>query len=173
MTRREWLAAAAAIFAIPTALARAAAATAATRAISLEPLLRSDQTWLNGKPTRASLAGRVVVVDVFTFECVNCRNVTPNLRALHATRSADVAIVGIHTPELESERDADNVKRALPDLGIAWPVVLDPQNVLWNAYGVSAWPTQFVFDRNGTLVTTIVGDSQDATLDAAIDRALT
>ncbi len=170
MTRRESLAIAAGAL-VASSYADLRIARAAQPPPTLDPILRSKQPWFNGRPTAADLARRVVVVHVFTFACVNCRNVTPNLRTLHATRSADVSIVGIHTPELDSERDPANVARALPELGIVWPVVLDPRNVLWDAYGVGAWPTQFVFDRRGTLAATVVGDSQDATLDAAIDRA--
>jgi thiol-disulfide isomerase/thioredoxin len=169
VNRRDALLGAAGGLLAAAALASPGPARAAG-ADSLEPLLRSGQTWLNGRPSAAELAKRVVVVDVFTFGCENCRNVTPNLRSLSTRRSADVAILGIHTPETNYERDPANVVVALRRLGVRWPVVLDPESILWNAYGVSAWPTQFVFDRHGRLKATVVGDSQDATLDAAIDR---
>lgn len=137
---------------------------------SLEPVLAASEGWLNGHVSPASLAGKVVVVDVFTFGCYNCRNVVPNLRAVNARRSKDVAIVGIHSPETPYEKDRANVVENLKSQGIVWPVAIDNSLTIWNAYGVSAWPTQLVFDRHGRLRKTIVGDSQDDELNVTISE---
>ena len=134
---------------------------------SLKPLLQAGD-WLNGKPAGTSLAGKVVLVDVFTFDCYNCKNVTPNLRSLAAAGHADLAIIGIHTPETTYERDRTQVVRHLETLGVTWPVAVDNNYALWKAYGVEYWPTQMIFDRRGRLRKVVVGDSQDATVNAEI-----
>ena len=165
LTRREALAAGA-------ILAASMWTPAAASGRTLKPLL--DYTdWLGERPTAESLAGRVVLVDVFTFACWNCQNVTPNLRALHRSKSpSDLVIVGIHTPETPYERDRSNVIANLKKLGITWSVAIDNDQRLWKAYGIEYWPTQMVFDRRGTLRKTVIGDSQDADLDAAVATAL-
>jgi thiol-disulfide isomerase/thioredoxin len=117
--------------------------------------------------TAQSLAGKVVVVDVFTVECINCQNVTPNLRALNR-EGGDVRVVGIHSPETQYERDRATVVTNLARLGVVWPVAIDNDMALWRAYGVEAWPTQLIFDRHGRLRKTVVGDSQDEVVDAAV-----
>ncbi|GAC1395979.1 MAG: hypothetical protein NVS2B8_13940 [Vulcanimicrobiaceae bacterium] len=145
-------------------------AVAAQTKPTLVPVLGASEGWLNGAATSAGLAKKVVIVDVFTFGCSNCRNVVPNLRALSAKRAADVAIVGIHSPESPYEKDRSNVAESLRRQGITWPVAIDNSFALWRAYGVDAWPTQLIFDRHGRWRKTIVGDSQDAELDAEIDK---
>lgn len=140
-------------------------------ATALATLLQA-MTWLNSTPTADSLHGKVVVVDVFTFDCINCKNVTPNLRKLNATRANDVAIVGVHAPETPYEKDRANVVANLKRQGIVWPVAIDNDFKLWNAFGVDAWPTQFIFDRHGVLRKTVVGDSQDELVDATINRLI-
>ena len=162
MTRAEvLLSAAAAIAALPSAATAAAAKT-------LDPIL-TYRDWLDTRPDAASLRGRVVLVDVFTFACGNCAAITPNLRTLHRTKpSSELVILGVHTPETPDERDRAAVVENLKRLGIVWPVAIDNDSRLWNAYGVEYWPTQLIFDRAGRLHTTIVGDSQDADVDRAV-----
>jgi thiol-disulfide isomerase/thioredoxin len=139
-------------------------------ATSLAPVLGATP-WANaaGPPPTA---GRVTVVDVFTFSCINCKHVTPELRKLRgAYKPGDLAIVGVHAPELPEEHVHANVVRALRDQDITWPVVFDDSFAIWNAYGVNAWPTQLVFDRRGKLRATYVGEGYDAQLEATV-RAL-
>lgn len=139
-------------------------------ATSLAPVLGA-MPWANA-PGPPPTAGRVTVVDVFTFSCINCKHVTPELRRLHAAfGSNDLAIVGVHAPELPEERVHRNVVQALRDQDISWPVVYDDNFAVWNAYGVNAWPTQLVFDRHGKLRATYVGEGYDAQLERTV-RAL-
>lgn len=147
-------------------------AAAASPVQTLEPIL-SYPDWLSARPTAASLAGRVVLVDVFTFGCYNCANITPNLRTLHRTKSSsEFAIIGVHTPETPYERERANVVEGLHRLGITWPVAIDNQSRLWDAYGIEYWPTQLIFGRDGKLHRTIIGDSQDALVDSTIASLL-
>ena len=139
-------------------------------ATTLAPVLGAAP-WANASgppPTQ----GRVTIVDVFTFDCINCKHVVPELRKLHATYPrSELAIVGVHAPELPEEHVHANVVRALRAQEITWPVVYDDDFTIWKAYGVQAWPTQLVFDRHGKLRATYVGEGYDAQLEATV-RAL-
>lgn len=148
------------------------AAAAASHAATLAPVYAASQGWLNGRLTPSQTAGKVVIVDVFTFDCYNCKNVVPNLRALNAKRSNDLVIVGVHSPETPFEKQRANVVENLRAQGITWPVAIDNSFAIWNAYGVDAWPTQLFFDRSGNLRATIVGDSQDDAVDRIVQKLL-
>ncbi|MBV8245528.1 MAG: redoxin domain-containing protein [Candidatus Eremiobacteraeota bacterium] len=150
----------------------AASFAPAQAAQSFAPLATAT-SWLNAPASPESLRGKVVIVDVFTFDCINCRHVVPELRTLyHGTSRHDLAIVGVHSPELPEERVRANVVAALAEQGIVWPVAIDNDFALWHAFGVDAWPTQFVFDRNGMLRDTIVGEGNDERLAADVRRLI-
>jgi len=165
MKRRLTLAAASAALAFAQPITASSA-----QAPTLEPVLHAAQGWVNGPATPGQLAGKVVVVDVFTFGCYNCKNVTPNLRALYRSRAKDVAIVGVHSPETPYEKARSNVEANLAAQGIVWPVAIDNDFTIWRAYGIEAWPTQLIFDRRGRLRKTVVGDAQDALVDRTIEE---
>ena len=132
-------------------------------AVTLAPVL-SATAWANA-PGPPPTAGRVTIVDVFTFDCINCRHVTPELQRLRAAYgSRDLAIVGVHAPETAEEHVHANVVQALRAQNISWPVLFDDNFSVWNNYGVQAWPTQLVFDRKGVLRATYVGEGYDAQL---------
>ncbi|MDP9018639.1 MAG: redoxin domain-containing protein [Candidatus Eremiobacteraeota bacterium] len=134
----------------------------------LKPLFAAG-VWLNGHPTAAMSHGKVVVVDVFTFGCINCKHVVPELRSLYkATSRKDVLIYGIHSPETPYEHERANVVENLSLQGITWPVALDNSLALWNAYGIQYWPSQLIFDRKGVLRKTIIGEGQDALLESTV-----
>ncbi len=122
------------------------------------PPIVTDGAWLNadaagGPPaplTMAGLRGRVVVVDFWTYSCVNCVRTVPYLRAWHAAyRDKGLTIVGVHTPEFEFEKDRGNLARALRDLGVTWPVVQDNAYAQWDAYGNQYWPAKYFIDARG------------------------
>lgn len=147
----------------------AAAAPVHSTTVSLDRVL-SATDWLNAKPTPQLVRGKVVVLDFYTFECHNCKNTEPNLRALYRDKPrADLVILSVHSPETSYERNRDNLVSSLKNQGIAWPVAVDNDFAIWNSYGIQAWPTQMIFDRSGHLRKTVVGDSQDAEVNAAID----
>jgi thiol-disulfide isomerase/thioredoxin len=154
------------------ALTGAGAGAAGAHAATLAPVYAASEGWLNGRITPADTSGKVVIVDVFTFDCYNCKNVVPNLRALNAKKRADLVIVGVHAPETPYETDRAHVVENLRAQGITWPVAIDNAFAIWNAYGVGAWPTQLFFDRSGTLRATIVGDSQDDAVDRIVQKLL-
>ncbi len=149
-------------------MAGALIATAGAAPNGLSAVLTSTQ-WLNGRADAASVAGKVVIVEVFTFDCINCKHVVPNLRRLHAhVPAADLAIIGVHSPETPAERERGNVVDELARQGVVWPVAVDNSFELWKALGNTYWPTQYIYDRSGVLRKTIVGEGQDDVVNATV-----
>lgn len=143
-----------------------AATLAATAAFS--PIFNGG-SWIGTPPSAESLRNKVVIVDIFTFDCINCKHVVPELRKLHATLPAsDFAIVGVHSPETPFERDRSNVVQNLQAQGITWPVAIDNDFAIWHAFNNEYWPTQLIFDRHGRLRKTIIGEGQDADVAATV-----
>jgi thiol-disulfide isomerase/thioredoxin len=140
---------------------------------TLAPALHAPD-WVNGRVTAAETSGKVVLVDFYTFECINCQHTEPNLRSLYRTTSrADLVILGVHSPETPYEHDRANLVGSLSDQGIRWPVIVDNDFAVWNAFGVSAWPTQMIFDRHGVLRKTFVGEGYDLDLNAEVAKLIT
>jgi thiol-disulfide isomerase/thioredoxin len=119
-------------------------------------------TWINSDSlTLDKLRGRVVVVEFWTFGCYNCRNTLPSIKDWDARyRDRGLTIVGVHTPETESEYSFESVRREVPALGIKYPVVTDNDYQTWKAYGVEAWPTIFVLDKQGRIRWEHVGEGR-------------
>jgi thiol-disulfide isomerase/thioredoxin len=156
----------AACFAFMLPLGRLAAAQAA----GLDALTHAT-SWMNGKVGPGDLRGKVVLVDFYTFDCINCKHTEPNLRNLYQTTSRrDLVIVGVHSPETSTERNRDNLLASLKDQGIVWPVAVDNDFSVWNSYGIAAWPTQLIFDRHGRLRSTVVGEGQDDAINRAVKQ---
>jgi thiol-disulfide isomerase/thioredoxin len=120
----------------------------------------SSGMWVNSEPlTLKSLKGRVVLIDFWTFACYNCRNTLPSLKKWDAHyRDKGLTIIGVHTPELDFERDIDQLRREVAGLGIKYPVVTDQDYSTWKAYRVEAWPTLFLLDKQGRVRWTHVGE---------------
>lgn len=145
---------------------------ARAQSVTLQRVLAATD-WLNSKPTSQVVRGKVVVLDFYTFGCINCKHTQPNLRALYRDKSRnDLVILSVHSPETSVERSRENLLASLKDQGVVWPVAVDNDYAIWNAYNVTAWPTQMIFDRAGHLRKTIVGDSQDDVVDATIDSLI-
>ncbi|MGB2875368.1 MAG: cytochrome c biogenesis protein CcdA [Gaiellaceae bacterium] len=107
--------------------------------------------WLDSRPLRISaLRGKVVLVDFWTYSCINCLRTLPHLKAWYgAYRRAGLVIVGVHTPEFAFEHVVSNVWRAARELGVRYPVAVDNRAATWNAYRNAAWPTEYLIDRRG------------------------
>lgn len=116
--------------------------------------------WINSAPlTLASLRGSVVLVEFWTFDCYNCRNTLPWLKAIHAEYGPrGLKVVSVHTPELEQERDPANVRAAVKELGITYPVMIDGDYSYWRAMKNRYWPAFFLIDRQGTIVLGAFGE---------------
>jgi cytochrome c biogenesis protein CcdA/thiol-disulfide isomerase/thioredoxin len=107
--------------------------------------------WLNSKPlTLASLRGRVVLIDFWTYTCINCIRTLPHLTAWDQTYRKDgLTIVGVHSPEFSFEKDTGNVKRAIAQDGIKYPVAQDNDMGTWTAWGNQYWPAEYLIDARG------------------------
>ncbi len=107
--------------------------------------------WLNSEPlTISDLRGKVVMLDFWTYTCVNCIRTWPQLRDWHDRYADDgLVIIGIHTPEFEFEKAPANVVKATETHGIAWPVALDNDYVTWDNYENAFWPTKYLIDARG------------------------
>lgn len=144
----------------------------AAASVSLSTLFGASN-WIGGKPSQADLRGRVVLVDVFTFDCINCKHVVPELRKLNGTLPrSDFRIVGIHSPETRYEHDVPAAAQNFTLQGITWPVAIDNDFALWHAYGLEYWPTQLIFDRRGVLRKTIIGEGQDALVERTVRQLM-
>lgn len=134
----------------------------------------SGGTWINSEPlTLKHLRGRVVVVEFWTFGCYNCRNTLPSVKSWDARyRNKGLTIIGVHTPELDRERDIENVRREVESLGIKYPIVTDNDYATWKAYGVEAWPTWFVLDKQGHVRGTHVGEGAYDETESLIKKLL-
>jgi peroxiredoxin len=116
--------------------------------------------WLNGNPVSlAQLKGKVVLVNFWTVECSNCSRSMPTLKNwLKRYQRQGLEIIGIHTPETKWQKPAGLVAKWIKREGIAWRVMQDNNNATWNAYGANAWPTFYLIDRQGHLISSEVGE---------------
>ena len=117
----------------------------------LAPELTKINGYINSEPiTLADLRGRVVLVDFWTYSCINCIRTIPYLNAWHEKYADDgLVIVGVHTPEFEFEKDYNNVKGAVERFGINYPVAQDNEKQTWNAYENRYWPRKYLIDSEG------------------------
>jgi thiol-disulfide isomerase/thioredoxin len=115
------------------------------------PEFEGISLWLNSEPvTLAALRGKVVVIDFWTYSCINCLRTLPYLDRWYETyRDDGLVVVGVHSPEFAFERDAGNVREAVADLGVDWPVALDNDFATWSAWGNRYWPAKYFVDRQG------------------------
>ena len=130
--------------------------------------------WFNSAPlSMANLRGKVVLVDFWTYGCVNCVNTLPHVTQLYAKyRDRGLVVVGVHTPEFPFERSAANVQAALKRHGITYPVAQDNDSQTWNAYGNQYWPSQYIVDQNGRIVFHHDGEGRYEEIDRVIGRLL-
>jgi len=168
----------------PSAAQRAAGAAAAipgVRTPSLPVLGRAPdftrtQQWFNtpgGRPLKlASLRGRVVLVDFWTYTCINCIRTFPFLKSLDAKYRKDgLTIVGVHTPEFSFEHNAGNVRASIEQNGLQYPVAQDNEYGTWNAFGNQYWPADYLIDARGRVRHTHFGEGDYGQTEAAV-RAL-
>jgi thiol-disulfide isomerase/thioredoxin len=131
------------------------------------PELRGRR-WLNtgGRAIRlADLRGRIVLLDFWTFCCVNCLHVLDELRPVEQKYAGTLVVIGVHSPKFEHEKDPDAVSAAVERYGVEYPVLDDPELVTWQQYAARAWPTLVVIDPEGYVVASMAGEGHATGLD--------
>ncbi|MEK7244836.1 MAG: thioredoxin-like domain-containing protein, partial [Pseudomonadota bacterium] len=116
--------------------------------------------WFNsaGPLALADLRGRLVILDFWTFCCINCMHVLPILKAIEETWPREVAVIGVHSPKFAAERDGANLAHAVARYGIRHPVIHDPGMAIWRAYTVRAWPTLVFIAPDGKIIGQLSGE---------------
>ncbi|WP_252997022.1 thioredoxin family protein, partial [Burkholderia sola] len=158
-----------------SAMMRAAGATAS--ALPVEgtlPSLDGAVQWLNSPPlTAAGLRGKVVLVDFWTYSCINCLRTLPYTTAwARKYASYGLVVIGVHAPEFAFERDIGNVKKAVHDLGIDYPVAIDNGYSIWRAFNNEYWPAHYFIDAQGRIRHHHFGEGEYAQSERAIQSLL-
>lgn len=138
------------------------------------PEITGATQWLQGGPlTLADLRGKVVLIDFWTYSCINCLRTLPHVAEWDRLyREHGLVVVGVHAPEFAFERDPANVRRAVDDLGITYPVALDNDFTIWRAYQNRFWPAHFFIDANGRLRHVRLGEGETDRSEAIIRTLL-
>ena len=130
--------------------------------------------WLNtDKPLSiAGLRGKVVILDFWTYCCINCMHVIPELKALEKKYPNELVVIGVHSAKFNNERDSDNIRQAILRYEIAHPVVNDHEFRIWRSYGVRAWPTLALIDPSGYIIGGTSGEGNFDILDNVISEVV-
>jgi len=130
--------------------------------------------WLNSPPlTAQSLRGKVVVIDFWTYSCINCLRSLPYVRAwADKYKDQGLVVIGVHTPEFAFEKDIANVRRAVHDLGVAYPVAIDNDHAVWRAFNNEWWPAHYFIDGQGRIRAHHLGEGGYAQSERIIQRLL-
>ena len=130
--------------------------------------------WINSEPLKLeNLRGRVVLIEFWTFGCINCRNTLPFVKSWHDRyREKGLTVIGVHSPEFAEERIVENLRGQTVSLGINYPIVSDNDYQTWNLYDVQAWPTMFLLDKQGQIRWKHVGEGDYDETERVIQKLL-
>src|SRR5687768_2437473 len=136
--------------------------------------IANGAAWLNSRRlTLPSLAGRVVLVDFWTYTCINWLRTAPYVRAWSEKyRNDGLVVIGVHSPEFEFERDIDNVRRAVSAMLIRYPVAVDSDHATWRAFNNNYWPALHFVDARGRIRHTYFGEGQYEEAERVIQHLL-
>ena len=142
-----------AIMAIPSARPMQASAEDKQMVNATLPSFNGAVEWLNSKPlTGAELRGKVVLVEFWTYTCVNWLRTLPYVRAwAKKYHDKGLVVIGVHTPEFGFEKNLDNIRRAMKEMHIEYPVAVDSNYAIWNAFGNEYWPAMYFIDAQGRI----------------------
>jgi thiol-disulfide isomerase/thioredoxin len=167
--------------AVIAGLGAVVASGAATPAINMPieqnkpaPEFTGIDTWLNSKPlTLQQLRGKVVLVDFWTYTCINCIHTLPQVESWHEKyKDKGLVVIGVHTPEYPFERETSKVSAAIAQYGLRYPVAQDNRYATWNAYGNQYWPAFYLIDKQGRVVYSHFGEGDYDETEAAIRAQL-
>ncbi len=138
------------------------------------PALDGATQWLNSEPlTREGLRGKVVVIDFWTYSCINCIRALPYVEAWYEKyRDQGLVVIGIHAPEFAFEKDVKNVQRAIRDFGLKYPVAVDNDYALWRAFANEYWPAHYFVDAKGNIRHTHFGEGEYDASERVIQQLL-
>jgi cytochrome c biogenesis protein CcdA/thiol-disulfide isomerase/thioredoxin len=140
----------------------------------IAPALDGTVDWLNSKPlTAADLRGKVVLIDFWTYSCINCIRTVPYVRAwAEKYKDQGLVVIGVHAPEFAFEKKIDNVRKAVEDFGIRYPVAIDNDFRIWRAFENSYWPAHYLIDAKGQLRYHHFGEGNYAQTEQAIQELI-
>ncbi|HZG53173.1 MAG TPA: thioredoxin-like domain-containing protein [Pyrinomonadaceae bacterium] len=138
------------------------------------PELGNNRGWLNtDQPlSLAALRGKVVLLDFWTYGCINCIHVIPDLKRLEAKYPNNLVVIGVHSAKFENEKESDNIRQIILRYEIEHPVVNDADFLIWQSYAVRAWPTQVLIDPAGYVVGKVEGEGNYEVIDEAVSGLL-
>src|SRR6478672_4427174 len=144
--------------------------SAQDRARVRAPEIQGGRGWLNtDKPLSiAALKGKVILLDFWTYGCINCIHIIPDLKKLEAKYANNLVVIGVHSAKFDNEKNTENIRKIILRYGIEHPIVNDADFKIWNAYAVNAWPTQVLIDPSGYVIGQVSGEGHFETLDNAI-----
>ena len=134
------------------------------------PELKGGRGWLNtAKPlSLAALKGKIVLLDFWTYGCVNCLHLIPHLKKLEQKYANQLVVIGVHSGKYENEKDTENIRRFILRYGLEHPVYNDADFAVWRAYKVDAWPTRVLIDPAGNIVGSVSGEGNYEQFDQVI-----
>jgi thiol-disulfide isomerase/thioredoxin len=124
------------------------------------PSLDGASTWLNSQPLATErLRGKVVLVDFWTYSCINCIRTLPHVRSwAEKYRDQGLVVIGVHTPEFGFEKDTSNIRKAVERFNIDYPIAVDSEHRIWNTFRNNAWPVFYIADAQGVVRARLVGE---------------
>ena len=146
--------------------------SAQDRARVRAPEIQGGRGWLNtDKPlSLAALKGKVVLLDFWTYGCINCIHIIPDLKKLEAKYAKQLVVIGIHSAKFANEKETENIRRIILRYEIEHPVYNDSEYAVWQSYGVRAWPTQVLIDPAGYIVGAASGEGNYEVIDQAVAK---
>jgi hypothetical protein len=158
---------------LPLLVASIVAGSCLAGAASRLPALKAER-WVNSPPlTPEGLRGKVVLVDIWEYTCINWIRTLPYIRAWNRDyTSLGLVVVGVHSPEFEFGKGAENVDRGIRDHGLTYPIAIDNEFAIWRALDNDAWPAKYLFDGQGNLVKRWVGEGSYHEIESEIRRLL-
>jgi thiol-disulfide isomerase/thioredoxin len=159
---------------VATAAAGSAAFAGTPQNSATAPEFTGIDTWLNSEPlTIRQLRSKVVLVQFWTYTCINCINTLPYVRSWNQKyKDQGLTVIGLHTPEYPFERNTDNLKTAIKRFGITYPVAQDNRYATWSAYNNQYWPAIYLIDKKGQVVYSHFGEGDYAKTEAKIQALL-
>jgi thiol-disulfide isomerase/thioredoxin len=136
------------------------------------PEITGGRGWLNtDKPLSiASLKGKIVLLDFWTYGCINCIHIIPDLKKLEAKYANQLVVIGVHSAKFQNEKETENIRRIILRYEIEHPVYNDSEYAVWQSYGVRAWPTQVLIDPAGYIIGGVSGEGNYDVIDQAISK---